>query len=346
MKSQPISQSRNNNVDIIRGLAMLMVVLQHTIVGTTVGFEDSLLFGMIWSLQMPLFFIISGYVTRYSRTIKTGSNLWNFFKKRSLAYLLPWLVWTVVIRGIIWGQEIFLDFHYLLWHMDSGYWFLVSLWCIVILYGLTDFIVNRFHVKSAAWSIVLHVCGMALGMGVLGGIGLMVGMDFLDIKLTIYYIPLFTGGYLYGQLQERISTIKYSKTIMPVVYALCLGIWLWILVNIYFYAVEMTPIIIAMRYIASIIGAIFIISCFTGKCKWGEVLSIAGVYSLEIYLTHYLFLNLLVDIRIPQFTTVQGFIMIMLNYTITLICTTLVILISRRNPVLSKILFFKKSQVA
>ncbi len=136
MKSRPISRSRNNTIDIIRGVAMLMVVLGHTISGSTSEYENTFIFRVSWSLQMPLFFIISGYVTRYSRPIETGVDLWRFVKKRTLAYLLPWVVWTFAVRGFIFGQEDFLDVKYLLWHMDSGYWFLVTLWCIVVIYGI------------------------------------------------------------------------------------------------------------------------------------------------------------------------------------------------------------------
>mgnify|MGYP002672497968 CR=1 FL=1 len=87
---------RNSSVDIIRGFAMLLVVLGHTISGTVKECSDSLLFQAIWTLQMPLFIVISGYVTRYSRPL-VDSSLWKFVKKRTLAYLLPWGVWTIVV---------------------------------------------------------------------------------------------------------------------------------------------------------------------------------------------------------------------------------------------------------
>lgn len=83
---------RNNTVDIIRGFAMLMVVLVHTISGCVTEYSDTILFQAIWTLQMPLFIIISGYVTRYSHPKINGVELWRFVKKRTLAYLLPWLV--------------------------------------------------------------------------------------------------------------------------------------------------------------------------------------------------------------------------------------------------------------
>ncbi|MCD7771860.1 MAG: acyltransferase family protein [Oscillospiraceae bacterium] len=58
---------RNKNVDILRGIAMLMVILGHTMTGYTENSQDTLLFNIIWTLQMPLFILISGYVTKYSR---------------------------------------------------------------------------------------------------------------------------------------------------------------------------------------------------------------------------------------------------------------------------------------
>lgn len=36
---------------------------------------------------MPLFIIISGYVTKYSKPLTTRDKLWVFVKKRTLAYI-------------------------------------------------------------------------------------------------------------------------------------------------------------------------------------------------------------------------------------------------------------------
>ena len=61
-----MAKNRNQFVDIMRGIAMLLVVLGHTMTGCTTGAEKSFLFNIVWSLQMPLFILISGYVTRYT----------------------------------------------------------------------------------------------------------------------------------------------------------------------------------------------------------------------------------------------------------------------------------------
>ena len=113
-------KKRNQFVDIIRGIAMLLVVLGHTMTGCTVASQKSFIFNIIWSLQMPLFILISGYVTKYSRPISDIQGLWRYVKRRTLAYMLPWAVWSFLVRGIIFGQDGFLDIKHLLWNMDTG----------------------------------------------------------------------------------------------------------------------------------------------------------------------------------------------------------------------------------
>lgn len=79
-------KERNQYIDMLRGLAILMVVLGHTMTGTVENVEKSIVFNIIWSVQMPLFILISGYVTKYSQKIDTKLKLWNYIKKRTISY--------------------------------------------------------------------------------------------------------------------------------------------------------------------------------------------------------------------------------------------------------------------
>lgn len=148
--------NRNITIDVVRGFAMLLVVLGHTISGTVKEYSNSLLFQAIWTLQMPLFIVISGYVTRYSRPIVDCSGLWKFIKKRTLAYLLPWGAWTIVVRGLIFGQSNMLNIKNLLWHMDNGYWFLVTIWTISMIYGISDLLSNKWF-KERKMNVFVHL---------------------------------------------------------------------------------------------------------------------------------------------------------------------------------------------
>lgn len=95
---QAKTENRNQFVDIMRGIAMLLVVLGHTMTGCTVDSQKSFLFNIIWSLQMPLFILISGFVTKYSRQISDGKGLWKYVKRRTVAYMLPWAVWSFLVK--------------------------------------------------------------------------------------------------------------------------------------------------------------------------------------------------------------------------------------------------------
>lgn len=68
--------NRNQFVDIMRGIAMLLVVLGHTMTGCTVDSQKSFLFNIIWSLQMimgkSLFSGRQGTFTDYLSLLRTN----------------------------------------------------------------------------------------------------------------------------------------------------------------------------------------------------------------------------------------------------------------------------------
>ncbi len=271
---------RNTTVDVVRGFAMLLVVLGHTMSGVTSDFENSLLFQMIWTLQMPLFIIISGYVTRYSRPLTTAGELWGFVKKRSLAYLLPWCVWTFVVRGLIVGQTSFFNPGYLLWTMDAGYWFLISIWTINMIFGVADYFRNKLKQRcfdcaqhdikeSLVGNVAVQLMFCALGMVILAGVGLWLGLSFFCIKLTLYYLPIYLLGYVYGQLQERLMAVRWSSVAVNWTIVLALGIWLTCISRFDFYSGADSAVMILCRFVVSILGCVAVIGLFTASCKSG-----------------------------------------------------------------------------
>lgn len=343
----PLTQSgstkplRNNTVDIVRGFAMLMVMLQHTIAGCTVDFGNTTLFRVIWSLQMPLFFIISGYVTRYGRPIESANGLKQYIWKKTLAYLFPWLVWSAMVRGAIYGNYYFLDPKYLLWHMDTGYWFLFSLWWLVIINGIADYLSNLLNTCHWYWRVVVHLSFSVAGALMLALMGICFGIEFLAIKLTLFYFPLYIAGYLSGQVQDRIGVIK-GRIYQPVV-ALCLFVWLFIILRIGFFGEEMTANILVIRYLASITGCVIVIYVSHSYNEKLGFFKKAGIYSLQIYLLHYLFLCplKLEATVVPAFASSNGVIETLLNYSITLGLVAVSIAIIRQNKFLTKLLFWK-----
>lgn len=253
--------NRNSTIDIIRGFAMLLVVLWHTITGCVNEFSSSLLSQAIWTLQMPLFIVISGYVTRYSRPIVDCSGLWKFVKKRTLAYLLPWGVWTIIVRGLIFGQSNMLNIKNLLWHMDNGYWFLVTIWTISMIYGFSDLLSNKWF-KERKMNVFAHLFFCGIGLIGLAVIGYFMGLDFLAIKLTLYYLPIYLLGYMYGQIQNWVMARANGKCFVNVSIVVSFALWLAAINRFDFFAGGDNVMMIFGRFITSSLGCIAVIGLF------------------------------------------------------------------------------------
>lgn len=341
-------KERNSTVDIMRGIAMLMVVLGHTMTGCTENSQQSFLFNVVWSLQMPLFILISGYVTRYSRAVTTIKELGALIKKRTISYLLPWAVWTFIVRGLIFGQTGYLHFKYMLWHMDNGYWFLFTIWTISLVFGVSHFLCRKVLKGAKGTSkikaIVLTGVFYVIGMSVLAGIGMAAGMSFLCIKLTLYYMPFFFAGYIYGNLQDDIYALRRGGQIVDCVIVAALVIWLSVITRVNLYDLADSGLGIILRAGASLCGCVAVCGLCAGlfgnagKVR-GGVFRWCGVHSLEIYTVHYLLLCMIQMSIKPEFLSIAGIGLIALNYALTVVLAAVIIQLLNANAFIRRAAF-------
>lgn len=262
--TQMESKERNQFVDIMRGMAMLLVVLGHTMTGCTVDSQKSLLYNIVWSLQMPLFILISGYVTKYSRSICDGKDLGKYVKRRTVAYMLPWAVWSFLIRGFLFGESNWLKVKWLLWHMDSGYWFLATIWTISMIFGVACYLAERIGKSSIIKKQVTLLLCYLTGMVFLAGIGTLMGLSFFAIKLTLYYMPFYYAGYLYGQIDDKLVSINNGKKVIDCVVAVCLAIWLFVILRVSLYEMSDSGIAVILRAATSLAGCIAVCGLCSG----------------------------------------------------------------------------------
>ena len=253
---------RNHFVDIMRGTAMLLVVLGHTMTGCTVDSQQSFLFNIVWSLQMPLFIIISGYVTRYSRRLNNAADLLKYIKRRTLTYMLPWVIWSFLVRGIIFDQPQFFNLKWLLWHMDSGYWFLATIWTISMVFGISSFIANKITDQQNTKNLFLVLFFYGVGMVLLVALAHFTGLSFFAIKQTLYYMLFYISGYLFGLYQDVLLSSIFGKNLVDLCIALSLGIWLYIISRFNIYSLADSGISIAYRFITSVVGCIAVCGLF------------------------------------------------------------------------------------
>lgn len=100
-----MEQSRNVTIDLIKGIAVILVIWGHFIQFSTAGnydFYGDFVFKLIYSFHMPLFAMISGYL------------FYNSLKKRTLKQAIgsriKGLLWPILLWGTIrYGMDIILQ---------------------------------------------------------------------------------------------------------------------------------------------------------------------------------------------------------------------------------------------
>lgn len=92
MAAKPADQKRDSYIDFLKGIAMIMVVVGHSVSGVR---RADVLFNFIYSFHMPLLFFCSAYIEELYR-VKYAGNERNMLIKRIRGLLLPYLSWTVI----------------------------------------------------------------------------------------------------------------------------------------------------------------------------------------------------------------------------------------------------------
>ena len=95
-------QERFEYLDVLRGFAMLMVVLGHLVAGSD-GWSVSY---WVNSFHLPLFLFVGGFLAYRTTNIRNG--LWAFIysliTKRALSLLIPYLLWSCILFSFIGGD--------------------------------------------------------------------------------------------------------------------------------------------------------------------------------------------------------------------------------------------------
>ena len=289
---------RNDKIDIVRGIAILLVVMGH-IIYEFQGAEHGFLYNAIFAVQMPLFMIISGYITIYSRPVDSISAFGKRLLKRTLALMLPWLVWTLM-RYFVQGVEVPL-LRYLLYlfeHMDVGYWFLVSLWTIDLVFNLSLLFSSLGKQKELKKypKLFVQCVYVVILFGCLFLIGMLIGFNSFAIKYSLYYLPFFCLGYLFAYVYDDISEKKWFNTASSVFITACGVVFAVLCYRFNVKNSDDTVLNILIRLLASLSGCTVIfgtINKLSCNSKAWSVIKFYGKHSLELYVIHYFFLNLI-----------------------------------------------------
>lgn len=203
-------KKRSPLLDILRGFSILLVVFGHCIQeGSGAAFkQDSLyfqdrLYQLIYSFHMPLFMLISGYLSWNSiQKAKTRQEQFTLLKKRASVLLLPVILWTVLdylrifIINVIYGYQELQPIKILLSLIRTlpsffisiltNLWFLWAVfWCFLIVF------IMHCYLRD---SVLLYGIGYLLLFLIPDGMGL---------GAYKYMMPYFIAAFYFHRWQEQ-----------------------------------------------------------------------------------------------------------------------------------------------
>ncbi len=212
-------EKRIKFIDISRGFAILFIVLGHTIVHSE---HCGMLYKFIYSFNVILFFIISGYLFK----IKSNEKFLDFFKKKFLRMMLPYFIWEILFlipyflfavdinnslgnNGSFSILQIFLNIiigngNNSALKQNTSLWFLPALFMMEIVYYLIIKVLEKYNSKKC--DIILFIILFFVGLS-----SSCIENNFIWGLKTVLNIGIF---FYIGYLLKKYNMISNNSIIM------------------------------------------------------------------------------------------------------------------------------------
>lgn len=322
-------RDRNESLDCLKGIAILLVMFGHVQVHNHM--TDPYLYDVIKSIQMPLFFLISGYLAGAGSKIQSGEQYKKKLERRAVSYLLPFFSWLIVQHITFVPRAL----KTVLFRLDYGLWFLMTLFIFTWMAYTAQLIQAKVKRDRGFWIPFLGGCLVILA-------SYLAGVTFLSPSLLVVYLPYYTAAYFAGMYPQFIEKIPiavqraaaYGGGVAFLGMAAALDL------------VTVTGIMmLGIQTIASFLGCLALIRLVL---DWKEnriksKLSTLGQYTLEIYVLHYQFATVLNPGKtVYRFWSFPGLLYSIAAFAAMSVITAAGICIINRVAVLRLLLFGKR----
>lgn len=325
-----MATERNESLDCLKGVAILLVMFGHVQVHNHM--TDPYLYDVIKSLQMPLFFLISGYLAGAGRKVQDVRQYREKMRRRAVSYLLPFFSW-VTLQHV---TDIPRAWKTVLFQLDYGLWFLMTLFLFTWMIYTAQLLRAKTGKEWSFWAAVCGGCGLILA-AYLGGV------TFLSPSLLVIYLPYYVAAYfcgVYPDLWRKRIPAGLQRTLAYAGGLLFLGL------AAFLDLVTVTGIgMLGIQTAASFLGCMAVIRLVL---DWKENpvksrLAVLGRYTLEIYVLHYHFAAVLnPGKKVFDFWSAQGLLYSAAAFAVMSLITAAAILVINRIACLRLVLFGKR----
>lgn len=338
-------KQRNNSIDAVKGVAILLVMFGHVFVHNHM--EDPYVYDFIKAVQMPLFIIISGYLCGQGRKITDIKAYGKVMGKRAVAYMVPFFVWLSVMHldNLVEAYKIIFV------QLDYGLWFLAVLFILTFMVYTAQLAAGKLWEKSLIlselvfWGVYGILCLVLV-------VQILIGNSFLSPYLTIIYVPFYMLGYVVGNYGKRFlcwGTKESGKLdcknnrFVQVTAVLAMAAFLYLVAarNLNSMESKMDTLIQMAASALGCAGIIYgVLQLKDGKIK--NIFAKIGGYTLELYVIHYHFANMLnFGDKQYNFYTLEGFVFVIASFVAMCAVTFCCIWVMKKVKILDFLLFGK-----
>ena len=343
-----LKTTRDTTIDCLKMLAMFLVVLDHCLQRWIVNAQSTQFYNFIFLTQMPLFMFISGYFT--SRKFDSTKDFLRQLLKKTITLLIPFFFCSVFISLVFetTDQNPFIAMYHAILNPQLSLWFLWALFFIELFMMISIFISQKIcgDVQKKGYVIMKLVFFLHLLIFPII-IYLLKGEEFLSSKLIIFYSVFFLIGHIFRTIQlsgskeiQKIKELKSFPIIICAVSVVILGLIMYHHPQVIFEDETLTNALLRIIGSISSIALLFSLSVLANKWKPIQTISKLGMFSLELYVVHFILLKV-PFLDSPLATGVVSYFIFILLYLFVLFQSFVFILLLKTNMV-TDFLFFGK----
>ena len=310
-----MKKERLFELDVMRGLAFICIVLQHTIGGFSyrddISFNDFIISKFIYIVAengVELFIFLTAVSLIY--TYYDTFDIKDFYIKKLKFLVLPFVIWSVIImvyNGNSFNMDCILvifsgDVQYHLWYM--GMILRIYLYFPIILWIVRKIKEKNIYIKSLAfaflaflyWYILKHNGFSEFIIQHMFKNPTEVQKKLVNVSPMFYYFYFVIGAYAVCNYKKFKENILKHKLIVSGFYLLCFGFYYYAAVDEK-YGLGIIPfsttIVTSILYRASSLLFFYMISCIIKEklTYIFSILKIVGKYSFPAYLIHVMVIN-------------------------------------------------------
>lgn len=309
-----MAKERIQYFDILKGVAIFLVVMGHVLTMCIREIDNAFLFKLIERVHMPIFFFIAGYFS-YKASFQSPNIV-----KRAIQLLLPFVIvsflWVIYFPHSGLRSPLDSTFSGLyLSEWKNGYWFTLVLFEICVIYAIMTYALRRISIFRMRFLIIL-ITWVVLYLSLKFFNDKL--MLYLSIELVVKFYPVFFLGVILHEKANFFTKISTNTSVFTALLLIGAGLfyisaysWEFELNNADFLIVINVTLTMCVALIAIYLARSWREKIYTTNISGNmssRMWTYIGKESLAIYLLHYFFLFPLTFLQQPMRDMGLGFV--------------------------------------